>query len=251
MNTSITHILVPVSTSEYDPVHTQHSDGQAQMAEIEPIRILIADDHPIVRAGLRALIEDRPGLQVVAEAATGVEAVELALRHRPDILLLDLRMPALDGVAALEAIRREWPAARVIVLTTYDDDEDIYRALQVGARAYLLKDTPWSELLETIVAVQRGQRRIPPAVAARLAARVGLPELTEREREVLRLIVGGSSNKGIAAALSITEGTVKYHVNNILAKLGAADRTAAALAALRRGLVHLDEVVPGSDPIEG
>ena len=211
------------------------------MTEASPIDVVIADDHPVVRMGLAAVVGDRSGMRVVAEAATGDEAVGLALRHRPDVLLMDLRMPGMGGVEAIRRIRSVWPGARVVVLTTYDGDEDVYRALQAGARAYLLKDTPRAELLDAIEAVHRGQQRIPPAVAAKLAERVAAPALTERELDVLRLIVAGRSNKEIGAALHIGEGTVKFHVNNLLAKLGVGDRTRAATTALRRGLVHPDE----------
>lgn len=204
-----------------------------------PIRVLIADDHPIVRAGLSALIDDHPRMRLVAEATTGTQAVSLALSHRPDVILMDLRMPELDGVEATRAIRSSWPDARVIVLTTYDGDEDIYQALLAGAMAYLLKDASRAELLEAIEAVHRGEKRIPAEVGARLAGRVAGQDLTPRELEVLRAIVDGRSNKEIAHALSLSEGTVKFHVNNILAKLGVNDRTQAATEALRRGFVHI------------
>ncbi len=204
-----------------------------------PIRVLIADDHAVVREGLAAMIARRSDMQVVAEAADGAQAVELARVHRPDVILMDLRLPNLDGVVAIAQIRSDRPQARVIVLTTYDDDEDIYRALRAGAMAYLLKDTPRDELLDTIRAVHAGQKRIPPDVAVKLAERILAPELTERELEVLKLIVAGKSNKEIGAALSISEGTVKVHVNSILGKLGVNDRTQAVTAALQRGIVHL------------
>jgi two-component system NarL family response regulator len=204
-----------------------------------PIRVLVADDHPIVRGGLIALVDDHPRMRVVAEAATGAQAVALALEHRPDVILMDLRMPELGGVDAIRAIRSSWPNARVIVLTTYDGDEEIYQALQAGARAYLLKDASRRELLEAVEAVHRGETRIPPEVGAKLAERVAGQDLTARELDVLRAIVDGRSNKEIARALSLTEGTVKFHVNNILGKLGASDRTQAATEALRRGFVRL------------
>jgi two-component system NarL family response regulator len=204
------------------------------------IRILLADDHAVVREGLAAMISRRADMQVVAEAENGARAVELARQHKPDVILMDLRMPQMSGVEALARIRAEQPEARVIVLTTFDGDEDIYRALQAGARAYLLKDTPRDELLEAIRAVHAGQKRLPLEVAAKLAERVTAPELTPRELEVLRLIVAGNSNKEIGAVLSIAEGTVKIHVNNLLGKLGVADRTQAVTEALKRGIVHLD-----------
>lgn len=204
------------------------------------IRILIADDHPIVRDGLNAVINDQPDMTVVAEAGNGKEAVELARQHRPDVMLVDLRMPQMNGLEAVNAIRGEWPEARLIILTTYDGDEDIYRALQAGAQAYLLKGMPRAELLDTIRAVHAGHKRIPPEVAAKLAERISASELTDRERDVLKLIVGGCSNKEIGASLSITEGTVKAHVNSILSKLGVNDRTQAVTEAMRRGIVHLE-----------
>jgi two-component system NarL family response regulator len=209
-------------------------------AAAAPIGVLIADDHPVVRMGLEALVNDASGMCVVAEAATGEEAVELALRHRPDVVLMDLRMPGCGGVEAIQRIRSVWPDARIVVLTTYDGDEDIYRALRAGARAYLLKDAPRAALLETIGAVHRGQTNIPSEVAAKLAERLAGPELTERELDVLRRIVAGRSNKEIAADLSVSEGTVKFHVNNVLGKLGVSDRTQAVTEAIRRGIVRLD-----------
>jgi two-component system NarL family response regulator len=211
------------------------------MSKEGAIRVLIADDHPVVREGVAAMIERRPDMTVVGEAATGREAVAAYRAARPDVVLMDLRMPDMTGVEAIGAIRGEFPGARIIVLTTYDGDEDIYRGLQAGARAYLLKDAPRDDLLDAIRAVHAGQSRIPPAVAARLAERVlAGPELTARELEVLRGIVAGRSNKEIGAALGISEGTVKAHVNSILGKLGVADRTQAVTTALQRGIVHLD-----------
>jgi two-component system NarL family response regulator len=211
------------------------------MSKEGAIRVLIADDHPVVRDGVAAMIERRPDMTVVGEAATGREAVAAYRAARPDVVLMDLRMPDMTGVEAIGAIRGEFPGARIIVLTTYDGDEDIYRGLQAGARAYLLKDAPRDDLLDAIRAVHAGQSRIPPAVAARLAERVlAGPELTARELEVLQGIVAGRSNKEIGAALGISEGTVKAHVNSILSKLGVADRTQAVTTALQRGIVHLD-----------
>jgi two-component system NarL family response regulator len=200
------------------------------------IRVLIADDHPIVRDGLNAVINDQPDMQVVAEAANGKEAVLLARQHHPDVLLIDLRMPQLSGLEATNAIRAEWPEACIVILTTYDGDEDIYRALQAGAQAYLLKGIPRAQLLETIRVVHAGHKRIPPEVAAKLVERMTASELTRRELEVVQLIVVGQSNKEIGLHLSIAEGTVKAHVNSILGKLGVDDRTQAATEALRRAL---------------
>lgn len=203
-----------------------------------PIRVLVVDDHPIVRAGIIALVQDHPRMDLVAEAGTGEEAVTLALTHRPDVILMDLRLPAMSGVEAIQTIRSSWPDARVIVLTTYDGDEDIYQALHAGAKAYLLKDASREELLEAVEAVHRGEKRIPPEVGAILAGRIAGQDLTPRERDVLHGIVEGRSNKEIGQALSLSEGTVKFHVNNILAKLDVRDRTQAATEAIRRGLVR-------------
>lgn len=210
------------------------------MSQERPIRILIADDHPVVRHGLAAMIARQPGMAVVGEATDGREVVDLFRRHRPDVTLMDLRMPQLDGVQAIAAIRGQFPAARILVLTVYDSDEDIYRGLRAGAMAYLLKDVPAEELLEAIRAVHGGLKRIPPAVAAKLAERMNSPELTARQMEVLRLVVAGLANKQIGAALNIGEGTVRAHVNNILSKMGVNDRTQAATSAIKRGLVRLE-----------
>jgi DNA-binding NarL/FixJ family response regulator len=210
------------------------------MKETTPIRILIVDDHPIVREGLAAIIERQPDMTVVAEAGNGRQAIELFRQHTPDLTLMDLRLPMMSGVEAIVAIREKHPDARIIVLTTYDGDEDIHRALQAGAQGYLLKDMFREELLEAVRTVHAGLRRIPAAVGLRLAERVGNVDLTAREMEVLGLIVHGKSNRDIGVALAITEGTVKGHVNNILSKLGVNDRTQAVTTALQRGIVHLD-----------
>jgi two-component system, NarL family, response regulator len=210
------------------------------MSKDKPIRVLIADDHFVVRMGLTAVVTTQPDMAVVAEAANGRQALELFRHHRPDVTLMDLRMPEMDGIEAITAIRKEFPDSRFIVLTTFDGDEDIYRALQAGARSYLLKDMLQAGLVEAIRAVHAGQRRIPAEVAARLAERMDRTELTSREMEVLGLIVKGKSNKEIAASLKIAEGTVKIHINNILSKLGVSDRTQAATFALQRGIIHLD-----------
>ena len=209
------------------------------MNPVTPIRLLIADDHPVVREGLAAMIKRRTDMTVVAEANHGQEAVALFHQHQPDVVLMDLRMPEMDGVEAILTIREQTPEARVIVLTTYDTDEDIYRALRAGAKTYLLKDTPREELLDTIRAVAAGHTRVPSDVAAKLVERVSSETLTAREVEVLRLIVAGHSNREIATLLYISEGTVKTHINHILMKLGVSDRTQAVTTALKRGLVSL------------
>lgn len=210
------------------------------MNATQHIRILMVDDHLVVRMGLRSMIDSQEDMVVVGEAANGREAIDLFRKLLPDIVLMDLRMPDLGGVDATSAICREFPSARVIVLTTYDGDENIYRALHAGARSYLLKDIPRDGFLAAIRAVHTGQYCIPPAVAAGLAQRVSAGELSAREVDVLRLIVEGLSNKEIASALLITESTVKNHVNSILGKLKVNDRTQAATTALRRGIVMLD-----------
>lgn len=204
------------------------------------ITILAADDHPMIRAGLAAVIGAEPDLALVAEAANGEEALEHFREHKPDITLMDLRMPVMDGLAATRAILSESATAKIIVLTTYDGDEDIHRALAAGARGYLLKDSLRTELLNTIRAVDRGQRGIPPAVAAKLAEHTPRVELTPRELEVLRLVARGLSNAEVAGQIGRTEGTVKVHLKNILQKLDAHDRTAAVTTALQRGFIRLD-----------
>jgi two-component system, NarL family, response regulator len=211
------------------------------MSQISPVRILIADDHPVVRSGIAAMLEIDPmaNLQVVGQAKNGNEMVELFAQLQPDIGLVDLRMPEMSGVEAIAQIRSQFPEAHLIILTTYDGDEDIYRGLQAGAKAYLLKDTPREELLHCIQAVHAGRSFIPPDIGVRLAERMNSPELSKREREVLQLLPAGMSNSEIGAALQITEGTVKSHVNNILGKLNVGDRTQAVIVALKRGLISL------------
>lgn len=208
------------------------------MKEPERIRISIADDHPVVREGLSALISRQPDMKVVSQASDGGEAVDQFLLHRPDVALIDLRMPRMGAVDVILAIRQRAPEGRVIVLTTFDGDEDIYRALRAGAKGYLLKDASCVELLECIRTVHAGRAWIAPAMATKLAERVSGPELSPRELEVLNLIVDGKSNKEIGVLLHISEGTVKVHVNHILEKLGVSGRTAASVAALERGIVR-------------
>ena len=205
-----------------------------------PITILTADDHPLIRDGLAAVLRAETGLQVVAEAANGEEAIEAYARLRPDIVLMDLRMPVMDGLTATRAILAEDPGAHIIVLTTYDGDEDIHRALAAGARGYILKDMMRTDLLGVIRAVHRGQRGIPGPVAARLADHTPRIGLTPRELEVLRLVADGLSNAQIADRIGRTEGTVKVHLKNILQKLEVRDRTEAVTTALRRGFIRLD-----------
>lgn len=204
----------------------------------EKIRVMVIDDQAVVRQGFVALINTVSDMEVIAEGTNGKQAIELYSQHRPDIVLIDLRMPVLGGVDAISAIRKQFSDARIIVLTTYDGDEDIYRSLQAGAQGYLLKDMFFDELERAIRKVHAGSRLIPGPVAERLAERMTGSDLTSREVEVLEHIVAGQSNKEIATALSISEATVKSHINNILGKLGVSDRTQAATTALQRGIVH-------------
>lgn len=205
----------------------------------DAISILIADDHEVVREGLVAMLNRQPGMKVVAQASNGAEAAALWLEHRPDIALVDLRMPELDGVGVITQVRAVNPRARVIILTTFDGDEDIYRGMRAGARAYLLKDAPREELLDCIRAVHAGRTFVPPLVAAKLAAQVSTERLTARESEILGLMGAGASNKAIARRLGISEGTVKTHVKSVLQKLEVASRTEAVSLAARRGLIQL------------
>jgi DNA-binding NarL/FixJ family response regulator len=203
------------------------------------IRVLSVDDHPLLREGIAALVNAESDMKLVAEATNGQEAIEKFRSQRPDVTLMDLQMPALNGIDAIIGIRSEFPNARIIVLTTYAGDVQVLRALKAGARGYILKGHVRIELLDTIRAVHAGQKRIPPEVAAELAEHATDESLSSREIDVLRLIAGGNANKEIAGQLSIGEETVKGHVTNILAKLGANDRTHAVTLALRRGIIEL------------
>ncbi len=203
------------------------------------IRILIVDDHPPMRMGLVALIKSQPGMDVVAEASDGEEAIEVYDDVLPDVVLMDLRMPGIGGVEAILAIRKKHPAARVIVLSTYDLDEDIHRAIQSGAQSYLLKDMPSEEIASTIHGVFAGDTMLPRQVAERLTMRSQREQLTERERDVLESLIKGRSNKEIASGLFLSEETVKSHLKMLFAKLRVHDRTGAAVEAIRHGIVHL------------
>jgi DNA-binding NarL/FixJ family response regulator len=205
----------------------------------ERIRILVVDDHHVVRQGLVALLKIMPGIEVVGEAGDGLQAVELYRSLLPDITLMDLQLPKLGGVDAILKIRADAPGARFVVLTTFDGDEDIFRALQAGAKAYLLKGMTVDELLSTIQAVHEGKTKISPAIAEKLAERMSAQTLTARELSVLERIVACRANKEIASDLDISEATVKSHINSLLGKLGVSDRTHAATVALQRGIVHL------------
>jgi DNA-binding NarL/FixJ family response regulator len=210
-------------------------DGQKK----DRIRILIADDHSVVREGMVSLVKRKPDMKVVAEASNGREAVDLWKEHRPDITLLDLRMPELDGVGAIKEIRELDENARIVVLTTFDGDEDIYRAIKAGAKGYMLKDTAREALMECIRKVHSGETCIPPTLASKLADRVSGETLSTREIEVLQRVAVGKSNKEIGAELFISEGTVKTHVKSIFSKLDVVSRTEAVGNATRRGLIQL------------
>ncbi len=209
--------------------------------ESPPIRILIAEDHLIARAGVSAIVNAHPDMMVIAEAINGNQAIVLHRAHRPDVTLMDMRMPVMNGFEAVAAIRAEFPDARVIALSTYSGDEDIRRAMLAGAQAYLTKDVLHDELIGAIRAVHAGQHYLPPFAAPALETALRHPDLSARELEVLTLIIQGFSNKQIAHQLKIAEDTAKNHVKSILRKLGAEDRTHAATEAIRRGIVHLHE----------
>jgi DNA-binding NarL/FixJ family response regulator len=204
-----------------------------------PIRVLTVDDHPLLREGIAAVISGQQDMVLVAEAATGREAIERFREHRPDVTLMDLQMPEMSGIDAIVAIRSEFPGARIIVLTTYTGDAQAVRAFQAGASGYLLKSMLRKELLDTIRAVYAGKRRIPPEIAAEIAEHHTDDALTEREIEVLRLVAAGNANKIVAAELTISEETVKAHMRSILSKLAANDRTHAVTIALKRGIINI------------
>lgn len=205
----------------------------------EPIRVLIVEDHPVVRFGLVSLIEAQPDMSVVAQTGEGYEAIQMFSQMQPSLAIIDLKLPDLPGVEVITRIIRASPRARIVVLTTYEGDEDIHRALAAGADGYLIKAMPHEALLSAMRKVHAGERSIPNTIAKTLASRTPYSDLTSRETEILTLITRGMSNKEIAESSGITEGTVKSHINVILSKLGATHRTQAALIAIRRGLVHL------------
>lgn len=214
--------------------------NQASVDSAGRIRVLVADDHPVVRTGLAAVIAQEQDLLLVAEAEDGARAVALFREHRPDVVVMDLRMPLMDGIQAIRTLTAEFPGARILAMTTYEGDVDIRRALDAGAQGYLLKDMLLSEVITAIRAVQRGERVIPAAVAVRLAEFPERSDLTEREVEVLQLVARGLSNKEVAKAIGRMDETVKIHLKNIFTKLGVADRTEAVTVALARGLIHLE-----------
>lgn len=209
------------------------------MPATNPIRVLCVEDHPVFREGLRAMIGSDPDMEFVGHAPNGVEAIAQFRLHRPDITLMDLRLPGVNGTDVLISIRGEFPQARIIMLTTSDGDADILRAMRAGASAYILKSMPMDELLDVIRAVHSGRKRVPPEVAARLAEYMGDDDLTARELDVLRLIREGYRNKQIADQLTISENTVNFHIKNLMEKLRANDRTHAVTIALRRGMLHI------------
>lgn len=205
----------------------------------EPIRVFSVDDHPLLREGIGALINNQTDMELVGEASTGAEAIQRFKQYVPDVTLLDLRLPDMSGIDVLIAIRSQSPAARIIILTTFEGDVEIQRALQAGARGYLLKNMPPAELLDVIRQVHAGKKRIPPEIASQLLEHMSDEGLTEREVEVLREVAGGNRNREIAERLYISEETVKVHIKHIMEKLGAADRTQAVAIGLRRGIIQL------------
>lgn len=211
------------------------------MKEPAPIRILIAEDHLIARVGLVTILNEQPDMTVVAEATNGQQAVALYRKVLPDVVLMDVRMPVMNGFEAAQAIRQEFPDARILTLSTYSGDEDIHRAFMSGVHAYLKKDIQHDELIEAIRAVHAGKMYLPASIAASLAAQVPRPDLSARELEVLRLVVKGLSNKQVAFTLGIAEYTAKNHVKSIFGKLGVGDRTQATTTAIERGIIHLQE----------
>lgn len=209
------------------------------MSKSAAIRVLSVDDHPLLREGIGALINNQPDMVLVGEAASGAEAVQVFRQVVPDVTLMDLRLPDKSGIDTLIAIRAEFPEARVVMLTTFEGDVEIQRALQAGARGYMLKNMPPSELLDVIRHVHAGKKRIPPEIASQLAEHLSDETLTEREVEVLREVAGGNRNRNIAEKLFISEETVKVHIKHIMEKLGAADRTQAVAIGVRRGIIQL------------
>jgi two-component system NarL family response regulator len=206
----------------------------------DKLKIMIVDDHYLVRVGLMSIIGLEQDMTICGEASSGEQAVSLYATRRPDVTLMDVRLPGISGIAATEAIRTDFPDARIIVLSTYISDEEVYAALKVGAMAYLVKSVAREELIQAVRKAAAGRRHVPADLAARLADRMSRASLSSRELDVLRLLVGGKRNREIASALDITEGTVKLHVSSILGKLGAVDRTEAVTVALQRGLIQLD-----------
>ena len=211
------------------------------MSDQNRIRVFSIDDHPLLNEGIAVILSSQPDMQLVAQASSGCEAIEKFRKHQPDVTLMDLRLPDMNGIDTTIAIRTEFPEARIIMLTTFEGDVDIQRALEAGARGYVLKSMPPSELVAVIRQVHAGKKRIPSEVAAQLAEHLGEEDLTPREMDVLRRIAGGNRNRDIAEKLFISEETVKVHIKHIMEKLGASDRTQAVAIALRRGIIELGE----------
>jgi two-component system, NarL family, response regulator len=209
------------------------------MSAVRKISVILADDHPVVRDGLAAIVNQQTDMEVVAEAGDGEEAIRLYEQHRPDVMVLDLRMPRRDGVAVVQQVLQDYPKARLLIMTTYDGDEDIFQSLSHGAKGYLLKDAPRQEIISAIRAVSQDQPYTSSTIAAKAVQRMGKPSLTQRELDVLQLVAQGRSNKDIARRLNITEGTAKTHVKGILTKLDAISRTEAVAVAHKRGMIHL------------
>jgi DNA-binding NarL/FixJ family response regulator len=209
------------------------------MSDPERIRILCVDDHPLLREGITAIINSQPDMQLVAEATNGTEGIEKFRKHRPDVTLMDLRLPDMSGVDSLIAIRSDFPEARIIMLTTFEGDVDVHRALASGARAYLLKSMPNKDLIDAIRRVHGGKKSIPPVIATRLAEHLSDEALTPREIEILRCVAEGNRNREIAERLVISENTVKVHINHVMEKLGATHRTQAVAIAVRRGIIQV------------
>jgi two-component system NarL family response regulator len=233
---------VLLQSSSLQDTNSDHEDAKSEQATNKVLTVLIADDHPVVREGLAAIIQAQPGMKVIAQASNGQEAMEKFFALRPDIALLDLRMPLMTGVEAVTAICEKEPGARLAILTSYESEEEIYRALRAGAQGYVLKDAPAADLIECIRSMSEGRTWIPPHIGAKLAKRVKGQELTAREMEVLRALVQGKSNKEIGCLLDIAESTVKVHVTHVLEKLKAGGRTEAISVALKRGLIRMDSV---------
>jgi DNA-binding NarL/FixJ family response regulator len=211
------------------------------MPSLPRTRVLVVDDHHVVRSGLAASLSLEDDIDVVSETGTSAAAIEAYAQVQPDVVLMDLRLPDASGIATTAIIVERWPGARILIFSTFDGDEDIYRAMQAGARGYLLKSAPRGDLLKAIRAVAAGERFVPPEISQRLARRIAAPDLSERELEVLRLVAKGRSNKEIGVLLHIAEDTVKRHVSNIIGKLTVSDRAHAATEAIRRGFIHLDQ----------